>query len=199
MRRRFIKLTLTTVLVSMLAVTATSNALASPYNHDDLVIVSPEKLTQLREQHRGAASNAAMATGASQGDDAQAYSSGGFVNNPYGCYGLTEYPHKSTDSGFDEVSLHARSECPGNFVVPFLWVQTQLYRETHCAWSTCFGSEPWGPVDTQSIDYGYSVQANSRGACLNSWYKGVSAHMMRGWDGNTYYSFTINRAEVSDC
>ncbi len=140
-----------------------------------------------------------MEAEASQGDDTQAYSSGRFEGNPHGCYGLTEHPHKSNHSGFAEVSLHARSECPGNFVVPFLWVQTQLYRETHCVWSTCFGSEPWGNVDSRRKDDGYSVQANSRGTCLNSWYKGVSAHMMRDWEGRIYYSFTTNRAEVSTC
>ena len=49
------------------------------------------------------------------------------------------------------------------------------------------------------MDYGYSVRANSRGTCIDSWYHGTSAHMMDGWDGKRYYAFTSNRAYVSGC
>ena len=72
-------------------------------------------------------------------------------------------------------------------------------RETHCIGSVCFNIEPWGPVDTRSVDYGYSVRANSRGTCIDSWYHGTSAHMMDGWDGKRYYAFTSNREYVSGC
>ena len=185
--------------INMLAITATSNAIASPYNHDDMVIVSPEQLALERERHRGAPSNSALITEEAGEDDALADSNEGFEENPYGCYGQTENPHVSNYNGFNEVSLYARSACPGNFAVPFLWVQTQLYRETYCIGSVCLNIEPWGLVDTRSVDYGYSVRANSRGTCIDSWYHGTSAHMMDGWDGKRYYAFTSNREYVSGC
>ena len=77
--------------------------------------------------------------------------------NPWGCYGQTDYPHATDSEGPWVVNVHARTECPGKFRVPKLWVETQLYRETHCVFSICFGIEPRGEVASDTAYNAYLV------------------------------------------
>ncbi len=122
---------------------------------------------------------------------------GTFGVNEWGCYGQTENPHRTTHGGVPVVNVHARSACP-NDDVPYLWVETELHREYNCVFSTCFGIEPWGPPSNDDVENGRFVDTYSEGPCLDTtYYKGISAHLMIGPDGNRYIAFTTKRARVT--
>ena len=49
------------------------------------------------------------------------------VDNPWGCYGQTDYPHASNSKGTGVVNVHARTVCPNNFTVPELGPDGNTY------------------------------------------------------------------------
>lgn len=115
--------------------------------------------------------------------------------NPYGCFGQTDNPHKSSNTW--AANVHAKSECAVN--VPEIHVTTQLYKEscflTFCEWEVHGPVAPKWDVDRKL------VKVNSAGPppCENGKYKGTSSHSVIGANGIQYIAFTENIQIINNC
>ncbi len=175
-----------------MAVTA-SNALAAPKHFGDTTIVTIEELERMRDQIARASGNVSYNGRVVEGKSV-------IQSNEWDCFGQTFNPHATDDIPEGRsAAVHAKSECPDRLEVPFLRVQTQLYKETHCIGSICFGVIAWGDPETVSKENTWRVQAESHGPCVNGYYKASSAHQMRGPDQRWYISFTVKRARIGNC
>lgn len=115
--------------------------------------------------------------------------------NPYGCFGHTDNPHKSTHFP-NSVNVEAKTQCP--IAVPEIKVITQLYVE-QCFLFICDWETYGGPGENYDEDVN-RVDANSAGSpCVNNTYQGFSYHWIRGADGNTYSGYTWKTADVTTC
>jgi len=115
--------------------------------------------------------------------------------NPYGCYGQTDYPHRSNTPP-NNANVHAFTECSVN--VPEIHVDTQLFKRSCTAWVFCEW-KAWGPVGEETRYDRYIARANSAGPCQNGKYKGSSSHYIVGADDNFYYAFTSNIRDITNC
>ena len=113
--------------------------------------------------------------------------------NPYGCFGQTDNPHKSSNTW--AANVHAKSECAVN--VPEIHVETQLYKEI----CPICGFAVIGPL---APDWGVNeklLEVNSAGPspCENGKYKGTSSHSVIGANGIQYIAFTENIQIINNC
>lgn len=135
--------------------------------------------------------------------DIQPYSSSATLNatqieNPYGCVGQTDYPHRSTHAGGQRVNVIAWTEC--DVPVPVIYTATQLFHRTCkwlgfvCAW------EPYGlPGSTIAYSSRYTEANSSEGPCVNNWYMGLSHHYIIDANGDRYSADTTRTMYVNNC
>ena len=190
------RLTTAVMLATLLIAMTASNALAAPTTYGDVTIVTPEELEKIRDKMLKQSTPKAGMAGAAFGLPGKTI----IQNNPYGCYGQSHNPH-ATNRYNQRVALgKADSACPSDQPnMPFLRVQTQLYKEHTCIGSICFGVMEWGPSVTVVDTNTKFVRAESYGACLNGYYKTSSAHQMTGPNNKHYLAFTVKRAYVGNC
>ena len=192
MRRTTTRLTIAVLFATMLIAVTASNVLAGPHTFGNVTIVTPEELDRIRDQIARASGDVAFSGRVVEGKTI-------IQSNQWDCYGQTFDPHATNRREGRSAAVHARSECPNRLSVPFLLVQTQLYKETHCVGSICFGVMAWGDSETVSGEQVWRVEAESHGPCVNGYYKASSAHQMKGPDERWYLAFTVKRARIGNC
>jgi hypothetical protein len=116
------------------------------------------------------------------------------IPNPYGCYGQTDDPHKSTHVP-GNVNVVARTECDWANV-PEIHVSTTLqYWKCFiiCWWSTI------GSTGSTTDYFDDDVTANSAANCISGThnYRGISYHYIIGSDGNRYEGWTANEKTLT--
>lgn len=116
----------------------------------------------------------------------------GSQSNPYGCYGATDRPHKSTHAP-GQVNVVARTVCAVS--VPQIYVETQLYKR-NCFLIFCWW-DPYGSLGTNLRSNSTLARANSSGTCTTGDYQGRSYHYIIGADGKRYEAWTQNLARVT--
>lgn len=105
--------------------------------------------------------------------------------NPYGCYGQTDNPHRSSG----DASVHAYTEC--SVSLPYMFVNVELYRDRwygeqflDAHYSTSQYSPSWSR---------WRVEANARWNCAGVGtytYRAYSYHEVRDSRGKYYYGRT---------
>ncbi len=195
MSRIFSRVTFTLILAVVLSTLGASNVFAESPRLGEFTVATVEQMERLRERLPDAPPVTELGALVGPGRD---YARD-LVDNPWGCYGQTDYPHASDSEGPWVVNVHARTVCPNGFEVPEIWVETELYRQTHCFLGFCFGLEPWGPEVSDTAYNAYSIEVTTHGPCENGRYRAISAHWMLGPDGNTYGGITSNSRKVSNC
>lgn len=112
--------------------------------------------------------------------------------NPYGCFGQTDSPHKSSHVA-GSVNVVARTTCA--VPVPEIVVGTILEKQTcvvFCWWSAVGGS---------GLDRRYNTswaKTNSAATpCVSGKYRGNSFHIVRGADGKIYETVTSKTATIT--
>lgn len=205
MKKTLIRLTVPVILAALLMSLATSDALAKPPEPEHPRPETEEQIEALFAQLEASLGLSGSAAGQSStllgsgGSTAAGSLTASLQVNPWGCFGQTDNPHRSTTPGVLAVNVHARTECPGGQKMPEMTVLTRLYKATNCVGSVCFGWTPWGPIGQKSGTDVYKVEATSAGPCVNGRYKGLSVHWMRGKDNKTYSGVTSNTNVVSNC
>ena len=117
--------------------------------------------------------------------------------NPYGCKGRTDDPHKSHTNP-DMANVHATTYCPKLHPQPHIVVTSQLFR-AECNWLGLCSWAPHGPQRSNPGQNKYSVTTNSEGPCVNNTYKGNSAHWIIDIHDDLYYAYTSRINSINNC
>ena len=121
MSRIFSRVTFTLILAVVLSTLGASNVFAESPRLGEFTVATVEQMERLRERLPDAPPVTELGALVGPGGD---YARD-LVDNPWGCYGQTDYPHASDSEGPWVVNVHARTVCPNGFEVPEIWVETE--------------------------------------------------------------------------
>jgi|GEM_PF-6055798 len=110
------------------------------------------------------------------------------IPNPYGCFGRSDNPHRSTHIP-SNVSAQGTTSC--RVPVPWIYVRSSLYRSRWFWFDEHIST-------TQLGRSGTVAQVNPGGRCVDSGnYYVTSYHEVRGPDARLYWTRTSNSAYVN--
>ncbi len=120
-------------------------------------------------------------------------------NNPYGCFGRTHNPHKSSSTS-NEIAVKGETVCPSGPSMPTIGVDTVLMQGSLCLGNTCLSWSPYSTVDVQERHNATSVKSRAAGSpCEDGVYRGESVHYIIDSQDNVYAAFTGNAQQITSC